>query len=131
MKVTKINEGTANEMIKVADIEGDMGGEEKLFLIQEPDGDVIVGIQTPKQIYSVQFCSSSGGGRIPAIAKKLRELIAELIKFEVGQIRVPTARIKVGQCTAENPCCGRRGEYNGFASGPLKFVCPKHCSCHD
>ena len=34
-------------------------------------------------------------------------------------------------CTEENPCCDRRGEYNGFSSGPLKFVCPKHCSCHD
>jgi len=34
-------------------------------------------------------------------------------------------------CTEENPCCDRRGEYNGFGSGPLKFVCPKHCSCHD
>lgn len=34
-------------------------------------------------------------------------------------------------CTEENPCCDRRGEYNGFASGPLTFTCPKHCSCHD
>lgn len=34
-------------------------------------------------------------------------------------------------CTEKNPCCDRRNEYNGFASGPLKFVCPKHCSCHD
>jgi len=34
-------------------------------------------------------------------------------------------------CTEENPCCDRRGEYNGFASGPLLFECPKHCSCHD
>ena len=28
-------------------------------------------------------------------------------------------------------CCERAGEYNGFASGPMTFVCPKHCSCHD
>ena len=34
-------------------------------------------------------------------------------------------------CTEENPCCDRRGEYNGYGSGPLKFVCPKHCPCHD
>jgi len=35
-------------------------------------------------------------------------------------------------CGVENPCCDRRGEYNGFGSdGPLKFTCPKHCSCHD
>ncbi len=34
-------------------------------------------------------------------------------------------------CNESNPCCDRRDEYNGFASGPLKFVCPKSCSCHD
>jgi hypothetical protein len=28
-------------------------------------------------------------------------------------------------------CCSRAGEYNGYASGPLLFVCPKDCSCHD
>ena len=35
------------------------------------------------------------------------------------------------KCTEENPCCDRRNEYNGFASGPTIFECPKHCSCHD
>jgi len=35
------------------------------------------------------------------------------------------------KCTTGNPCCERRGEYNGFGSGPLLFICPKHCSCHD
>lgn len=29
------------------------------------------------------------------------------------------------------PCCDRAGQYNGFASGPLLFHCPSHCSCHD
>lgn len=28
-------------------------------------------------------------------------------------------------------CCDRAGQYNGFASGPLLFQCPRHCSCHD
>jgi len=37
----------------------------------------------------------------------------------------------VEECSSENPCCDRRGEYNGFSSGPLLFVCPNHCSCHD
>ena len=42
------------------------------------------------------------------------------------------AKIICLKCTEENPCCDRRGEYNGFGSdGPLKFVCPKHCMCHD
>ncbi|MDD5045156.1 MAG: hypothetical protein PHG51_06430 [Candidatus Omnitrophica bacterium] len=35
-------------------------------------------------------------------------------------------------CTPENPCCESRGVYNGFGSdGPLMFVCPKGCHCHD
>lgn len=29
------------------------------------------------------------------------------------------------------PCCDRADEYNGFASGPLLFQCPRSCSCHD
>lgn len=43
----------------------------------------------------------------------------------------PLARMNIGECTAEAPCCGRRGEYNGYHSGPLLLECPKHCSCHD
>jgi hypothetical protein len=40
--------------------------------------------------------------------------------------------LKDASCTEENPCCDRRNEYNGLGSGgPLKFTCPKHCSCHD
>lgn len=29
------------------------------------------------------------------------------------------------------PCCDRAGEYNGYDSGPLAFMCPKSCACHD
>lgn len=36
-----------------------------------------------------------------------------------------------GCADGSKPCCDRRNEYNGFASGSLSFVCPKHCSCHD
>lgn len=35
------------------------------------------------------------------------------------------------ECNAANPCCDRADEYNGYASGPLTFTCPKHCPCHD
>jgi hypothetical protein len=28
-------------------------------------------------------------------------------------------------------CCDKAGKYNGYGSGPLDFVCPEHCSCHD
>ena len=32
----------------------------------------------------------------------------------------------------EGACCDRAGEHNGFGSdGPLLFVCPRHCPCHD
>jgi hypothetical protein len=31
-----------------------------------------------------------------------------------------------------DPCCDRAGQYNGFGSdGPLSFICPQHCACHD
>lgn len=36
-----------------------------------------------------------------------------------------------GPCTDDNPCCERRGEYNGFHTGPTTFRCPNNCSCHD
>lgn len=36
-----------------------------------------------------------------------------------------------GECSDANPCCDRANEYNGFASGPLIFACPKGCPCHD
>jgi len=72
--------GEANISFVIRDIEGDMGEEERLFLIVQADGDVVVGIQTPQQLYSIEFCSSNGGGRRPIIAKKLRELVSELVK---------------------------------------------------
>lgn len=34
-------------------------------------------------------------------------------------------------CNSDTPCCDRRDEYNGFASGPSIFTCPKRCTCHD
>lgn len=82
MEIVKINEGTANQMIKVRDIEGDMGEDTRLQLIQQPDGDVLITLYNTEKtvIESIEFCSSSGGGRNPIIAKKLRELIAELEK---------------------------------------------------
>jgi len=55
-------------------------------------------------------------------------LIPGVDKFKIVEER--TLPFKLA-CTEENPCCDRRGEYNGFSSGPLSFACPKHCSCHD
>ncbi len=35
-------------------------------------------------------------------------------------------------CDLKRPCCDRVGEYNGRGrKGPLRFVCPKSCACHD
>ena len=128
MEIIKYNEATSSETIKVRDIEGDMGESSRLQLLQQPDGDVVVTLYNAEKsiIESIEFCSSSGGGRQPIIAKKLRELIREMV--EGGPRYWP---LKSPECTTENPCCDRRNEYNGFGSGLLKFVCPKHCSCHD
>lgn len=46
-------------------------------------------------------------------------------------IRHYTKAKATASCTADAPCCGRRDVYNGFASGPLAFECPKRCACHD
>jgi len=55
-------------------------------------------------------------------------ILSRLYNMVNGEVREE----EIVECTAENPCCDKRGEYNGFGSdGPLKFTCPKHCSCHD
>ena len=81
MRVFKMDEGTLNETIHVVDLQGDMGEDISLRLLQQPDGDVILSIfptSGPERAYQVEFCTSNGGGRYPIVAKKLRELIKEL-----------------------------------------------------
>ncbi len=80
MKIEISDEGTANQTIIIRGIEGDMGEEERMNLIQQPDGDVIVSIGASLFGSRVEFCTSNGGGRRPIIAKKLRELVSELMK---------------------------------------------------
>ncbi len=77
MKVTKISEGTVAEVIHVSEIEGDMGEDVVMSLMQQPDGDMIIGLSHPhtNERLSVEFCTFGGGGHRPAIAKKLRELL--------------------------------------------------------
>ena len=86
MKIVKAQEGTEQEFIKVQEIQGDMGESERMQLLQQPDGDVIVTLYDVEkgQIGSIEFCTSNGGGRYPVIAKKLRELIAELVKLDAS-----------------------------------------------
>ena len=56
----------------------------------------------------------------------------ESASFPPGSAALATALELLGPiCSPEAPCCDRRDEYNGFNSGTLKFVCPKHCRCHD
>jgi hypothetical protein len=45
--------------------------------------------------------------------------------------RAKKAKRDVFTCSASTPCCDRRDQYNGFASGPLLFTCPRRCACHD
>ncbi len=84
MKIGINDKGTTNETIIIYDIRGDMGEECRLTLLQQPDGDVVIGIGEPgKRGASIEFCTSRGGGHTPIIALKLRELIAELKKEEI------------------------------------------------
>ena len=81
MEIIKDHEGTEHQQIIIKDIEGDMGEDTRLQLIQQPDGDVVLTLfNTTKGIIdSIEFCSSSGGGRRPIIAQRLRDLIRDLM----------------------------------------------------
>ena len=76
--------GEANISFIVSDIHGDMGEDDTLTLIQQADGDVCLCFTlhrgSYKDLRSIEFCTSNGGGRYPVIANKLRELISELVK---------------------------------------------------
>ncbi len=84
MKVTKVSEGTVAEVIHVSEIEGDMGEDVVMSLMQQPDGDMILGLYHPhtNERLSVEFCTFNGGGRRPWVAKKLRELLELLCVSE-------------------------------------------------
>ncbi len=65
---------------------------------------------------------------------QIRELLSQPCFKDIwfDPQRSPLAHVEAAEkCTDENPCCERRGEYNGYHSGSLLFECPKHCSCHD
>jgi len=81
MKIENMN-GEANISFVVDDIKGDMGETARLRLLVQADGDVVLTFYDVEKrfIDSLEFCSSNGGGRYPIIAKKLRELVAELVK---------------------------------------------------
>jgi len=73
--------GEGNISFIISGIEGDMGGRAELTLIQQADGDVILRLSDDEaeRSMSIEFCSSSGGGRRPIIAQRLRDLIRDLM----------------------------------------------------
>ena len=77
MEVIKNHEGTEHQQIIIRDIQGDMGEPSRLQLLQQPDGDVVLTIYNQEAgfIESIEFCSSSGGGKLPMVTQKLREII--------------------------------------------------------
>ena len=83
MKIENRN-GEANVSFVISDIEGDMGETARLRLLVQADGDVVLTFYNTEKgfIDSLEFCSGNGGGRYPIIAKKLRELVAELVNIQ-------------------------------------------------
>lgn len=83
--------------------------------------------------------AAQAGEEIPKLAVAIiggetEESMFEELKregFAFGHIVDERDKAHRPECTASNPCCDRRDEYNGYASGPLLFKCPKSCPCHD
>lgn len=67
----------------------------------------------------------------PIIIVKLRKLSNTITGTESKTIKVKSTQDAFFNCTPETPCCEREGGYDGKGSGPLAFVCPNHCQCHD
>lgn len=82
MEIIINDKGTAHQTIIIKDIEGDMGEDERLQMLQQPDGDVILTLYNPDKgkIGSIEFCSGGGGGHHPEFTKKLRECIKALME---------------------------------------------------
>lgn len=68
----------------------------------------------------------------PANRIRLLAKAGALIAAEIDRLQRVVERHEAAKCSATNPCCDRRDEYNGYGSdGPRLFTCPKHCGCHD
>jgi len=68
----------------------------------------------------------------PAVLRRrIRELEKPSVAVPPKEPRPEDACSGHGPRRTGPPCCDRAGEYNGYASGPLIFTCPKRCSCHD
>lgn len=77
-------------LIRVDDIQGDMGETTRLTLIVQTDGDVIIMLtdrDEPAHV-GIEFCANLGGGRDPEITRRLRELAHYIIEAH-PEARVP------------------------------------------
>jgi len=68
--------------IRIVGIEDDMGKSTRLDLLLQAGGDVVVTMRDNKKggRMSVEICSDGGGGRNPAIARVLKQLIFKLVE---------------------------------------------------
>lgn len=82
MEIIINNEGTVHQQIIIKDIEGDMGEDSRLQLLQQSDGDVVLTLYNIREgcMDSIEFCSRSGGSRYPWVASRLREIISIFLK---------------------------------------------------
>jgi len=56
----------------------------------------------------------------------------EEVGTSIARLELAKALASCEASQSADTCCDRAGEYNGFGSdGPLAFVCPESCSCHD
>lgn len=77
------NDRDSGGNLRIADIQGDMGESTRLNLLEQPDGDIIVSIYEIKDglkmpALSIEFCTTSGGGRNPIITRGLQQIILKL-----------------------------------------------------
>ena len=62
----------------------------------------------------------------------LVEIDDKLWSIPCGNLRLPDECPGHKRGGTRSRCCKRAGEYNGYGSdGPLVFICPRCCSCHD
>ena len=104
--------GEGNVLCIIDKIPGDMDGVTDMRLLQQADGDVVLTLNFrpilgPPVSVGIEFCTSSGGGHYPIIARKLRELIGELRGSRPQYIEVPWQTME--EMTRHNQSLQERG----------------------